>query len=412
MNGLLDYLSPDQQRMAQQQATTQGLLGIGSALLQASQGAPGQPRPRLGQVLGQALPVGLQAYQGGIDQALRQVAVGQQMQELQRKRQQDAAALQRQEQIRQAMMLGTPQEQIGALRSLGAYEQINQLAGAERAVRQSGLMRQPGEVMDNPFSTYQMSDIPGVKKLADQYATSYNSGAIDDEKATARLGELARMEESALARQESAADRKSAAATAADERRFAREQAREDRLAAQQRAEVDRQINREAQQAERDIKRSEGTEGQKLSAGFAARMEAANAIISQLEPAGGLPGVMTEVAGAIPFVGGYAQRMVMSPEQQKYKQAADNWIRANLRKESGAAIGVDEMEAEYRTYFPQPGDSPEVIQQKAAARQITTDAMKQNAGPVYRPTQAAVRPTAQQPRPQQQRRPLSSIFGQ
>jgi hypothetical protein len=412
MNGLLDYLSPDQQRMAQQQATTQGLLGLGSALLQASQGAPGQRRPNLGQVLGQALPVGMQAYQGGIDQALRQVVAGQQMQELQRKRQQDAAALARQEQIRQAMMLGTPQEQIGGLRSLGAYDEISKLAGAERAVRQSGLMRQPGEVMDNPFATYQMSDIPGVKKLADQYATSYNSGALNDETATTRLGELARMEESALARQESAADRKSAAATAAEERKFAREQSREDRLAAQQRAEVDRQINREAQQAERDIKRLEGTEGQKLAAGFAARMESANRIIAGLEPAGGLPGVMTEVAGAIPFVGGYAQRMVMSPEQQKYKQAADNWIRANLRKESGAAIGEGEMEAEYRTYFPQPGDSPEVIQQKADARQITTDAMKQNAGPVYRPTQAAVRPTAQQPRPQQQRRPLSSIFGQ
>lgn len=90
MNGLLDYLTPDQQRMAQQQATTQGLLGIGSALLQASQGAPGQPRPRLGQVLGQALPVGLQAYQGGIDQTLKQIIAGQQMQELQRKRQQEA----------------------------------------------------------------------------------------------------------------------------------------------------------------------------------------------------------------------------------------------------------------------------------------------------------------------------------
>ena len=90
MNGLLDYLSPDQQRMAQQQATTQGLLGLGSALLQASQGAPGQRRPNLGQVLGQALPVGMQAYQGGIDQTLRQIIAGQQMQELQRKRQQEA----------------------------------------------------------------------------------------------------------------------------------------------------------------------------------------------------------------------------------------------------------------------------------------------------------------------------------
>ncbi len=114
MNGLLDYLTPDQQRMAQQQATTQGLLGIGSALLQASQGAPGQRRPSLGQVLGQALPVGMQAYQGGIDQALRQVAVGQQMQELQRKRQQEERARMAQEQLAKMTQPTTPLSALSA----------------------------------------------------------------------------------------------------------------------------------------------------------------------------------------------------------------------------------------------------------------------------------------------------------
>ena len=108
MNGLLDYLTPDQQRMAQQQATTQGLLGLGSALLQSSQGAPGQRRPSLGQVLGQALPVGIQSYQGGIDQALRQVVAGQQMQELQRKRQQEERARMAQEQLAQMTQPTTP----------------------------------------------------------------------------------------------------------------------------------------------------------------------------------------------------------------------------------------------------------------------------------------------------------------
>jgi hypothetical protein len=155
---------------------------------------------------------------------------------------------------------------------------------------------------------------------------------------------------------------------------------------------VDRQINREAQQTERDLRRIEGTEGQKLAAGFASRMEAANQILEQLEPAGGLPTELTSMAAGIPFFGGYAQRKAMTSEQQRYKQAADNWIRANLRKESGAAIPPEEMELEYETYFPMPGDGPDVIAQKADARRITTDAMKQNAGPVYRPTQGATRP--------------------
>jgi flagellar protein FlgJ len=49
----------------------------------------------LGQVLGQALPQGMQAYQGGIDQALRQIVAGQQMQEMQRQREAQARLAQR-----------------------------------------------------------------------------------------------------------------------------------------------------------------------------------------------------------------------------------------------------------------------------------------------------------------------------
>jgi len=98
MDGLLSFLTPEQQALAQRQAQTQGLIGLGSALLQASQGQPGQRRPTLGMALAQAAPVGMQAYQGGIDQTLREILVAQQMQDMQRKRaQQEAqqAAMQR-----------------------------------------------------------------------------------------------------------------------------------------------------------------------------------------------------------------------------------------------------------------------------------------------------------------------------
>ena len=362
-------LNPKQQALAEQRARFSGLTNLGLALLQSGYGQPGQPRQSVGQALVQAAPQALQAYQGGFDQTLRQIMLGQQLADQQKKRVQEEAALTRQAQIQTAMQSPDMATRIDTLRKLGAFPELQAMAGAEKAIRP--FTRQAGEVgMENPFMVYQQSEIPGVKKLAEQYAKSFESGAIDDEKATARLGELGRMEESALSRRESAAERK-----------LTREQ-----------MSVDREINRAAQQTERDLKRIEGTEGQKLSAGFASRMEAANSIIDQLEPVGGLPTVGTEIAGSIPFIGGFVQRKAMSAEQQKYKQAADNWIRANLRKESGAVIGADEMAAEYATYFPQPGDTPEVIAQKAEARRITTDAMKQNAGPVYRPTQGATRP--------------------
>ena len=88
MNGLdlLGLLSPQQQQMAQQRAQQAGLLNLGLGLLQSSYGAPGQPRPRIGQALSQAAPQALQAYQSGIDQTLRDVMIGQQLREAERKR--------------------------------------------------------------------------------------------------------------------------------------------------------------------------------------------------------------------------------------------------------------------------------------------------------------------------------------
>lgn len=57
-----------------------------------------------------------------------------------------------------------------------------------------------------------------------------------------------------------------------------------------------------------------------------------------------------------------------SPEHQRYMQAAEQWIRAFLRKESGAAIGRDEFARDFKVYFPQAGDDPTVVAQKNAAR--------------------------------------------
>jgi len=43
------------------------------------------------------------------------------------------------------------------------------------------------------------------------------------------------------------------------------------------------------------------------------------------------------------------------------------------------------MEAEIKTYFPQPGEDSSVISQKALARKVTQGAMKKAAGVAYEP---------------------------
>jgi hypothetical protein len=125
------------------------------------------------------------------------------------------------------------------------------------------------------------------------------------------------------------------------------------------------------------------TESEQNAAGFAQRMERADTIANSL--VGQQPGFGSSVAGSIPFVGGMAKRLVQPGQTQQFEQAANDWIRAKLRKESGAAIGKDEMESEFRTYFPMVGDTAAVITQKAEARRIATDAMRLNAGGQYRP---------------------------
>lgn len=132
-------------------------------------------------------------------------------------------------------------------------------------------------------------------------------------------------------------------------------------------------------------KGSKPTEGQLNSAGFAQRMVVSNALLSN--PAYGLtaPGATSAIAGTVPFIGESLKNISQKPETQQYTQAARDWIRAKLRKESGAAIGAAEEENEFRTYFPVVGDSPQVIRQKALARDLATQGMITSAANAYKP---------------------------
>jgi hypothetical protein len=134
------------------------------------------------------------------------------------------------------------------------------------------------------------------------------------------------------------------------------------------------------------------TEGETNAAGFAQRMELAQSIFDRL-PAGSQPGAGTRTLEAVPFVGGaMARQFAQDANTQMYDQAAQDWIRAKLRKESGAAIGVDEARQEYATYFPMVGDTDEKIRQKAEARRVVTESMQKAAGKAYTPYVAPVQP--------------------
>lgn len=88
-------------------------------------------------------------------------------------------------------------------------------------------------------------------------------------------------------------------------------------------------------------------------------------------------------------IAGDAARAVLPPgvvnsfasdERQKAEQAKRNFIAATLRAESGAAINAEEYANQEKIFFPQAGDSDEVIAQKAADRKVAMEALRASAG--------------------------------
>lgn len=129
------------------------------------------------------------------------------------------------------------------------------------------------------------------------------------------------------------------------------------------------------------------SEGERNAAGFYQRMVKAREEIDKLTDSGYNPTNARDRFGAAiddtPLVGGILApigRVTTSTEGQLYQQAAMNWIRANLRKESGAVIGPKEAADEYKNYFPVVGDTPELIKQKAEFRRTLEAAMRSTAG--------------------------------
>ncbi len=74
-----------------------------------------------------------------------------------------------------------------------------------------------------------------------------------------------------------------------------------------------------------------------------------------------------------------APNFLQSTNQQRYRQAQRSVTEARLRKDSGAAIPPSEFENDAKMYFVQPGDSPEVVEQKRKHRAMAILAMSREA---------------------------------
>lgn len=139
-----------------------------------------------------------------------------------------------------------------------------------------------------------------------------------------------------------------------------------------------KEFRRKMTDATADALSGKKTEVQQKADQFAGRMELAEKNIKGLESEGtGASGAWNAVAGEVPVIGATMQ----GEKYQKYDQAKRSFITALLRQESGAAIGKSEFDRYDKEFFPQPGNSPEIIAQKREARRVAIEAMRRGAGP-------------------------------
>lgn len=119
------------------------------------------------------------------------------------------------------------------------------------------------------------------------------------------------------------------------------------------------------------------TESQGNAALYADRMRASDAIIGNVGEAQMDRG--QRALSAVPFFG----NSLVSSDFQQADQAQRDFINAALRRESGAVISPEEFANAKLQYFPQPGDGPEVLEQKRQNRLTAIQGISRAAGPAY-----------------------------
>jgi len=137
------------------------------------------------------------------------------------------------------------------------------------------------------------------------------------------------------------------------------------------------------------------TENQAKTSQYASRMEEARGVIDALATGGYDPTTFSAAIGQKASKHGLA---ALAPEEsQQYEAAKANWISAALRQESGATITPSEFRGADFQYFPQFGDKPGTVAQKARLRQLAEQNMQKISEVGRPPAQAATQPAAPAP---------------
>ena len=130
------------------------------------------------------------------------------------------------------------------------------------------------------------------------------------------------------------------------------------------------------------------TEGEAKAGLYLGQMRSASDTLDQLERRG-----VTARPESVAMAGSFLGNYLAPKEAQQVAQVRNQWSEAYLRAKTGAAATQGEVDLNNRTFFPQPGDSQAVIEQKAQARRQAELDMQMPAGRAAQRTQIATPPT-------------------
>lgn len=135
------------------------------------------------------------------------------------------------------------------------------------------------------------------------------------------------------------------------------------------------------------------TEGEAKAGLYLGQMRSATDTLQQLDKRG-----VTARPESVALAGSTLGNYLAPKDAQQIAQVRNQWSEAYLRAKTGAAATQGEVDLNNRTFFPQPGDSQAVIEQKAQARRQAELDMQLPAGRAAQRTQIAAPP---QPKPGQ-----------
>jgi hypothetical protein len=382
----LGNLSPDQ---------TQGLLAAASSLLQAS--GPSRMPSSLGQVLGGGLQAFQQGQQAAQDRAYQNQLRGLQMDEAKMTADERKRKRELEQQIQSAALASVRDPAQMALTAGGGPTQAN--AQAMQGMPQGGFDEQ------GFINRVAAIDPLRAQEFARQFAKAspeYDTTPqiVNDENGRPVLVQLSKTAQPRILQGLSPREKlelrnlggRDVALNLADlkpgqtfQRTMTPGESASNAIAranlglAGQRLDLDRQAL-----AQRTAAEKAPTEFQGKSAAFGLRAEEADKVLRNLEGSYRPAAINAKLAvQETPLIGGAlgaATNFGLSDADQQAEQAQRDFVNALLRQESGAAIGSQEFDNARKQYFPQPGDSAAVMQQKSRNRQLAIQGLQSNAG--------------------------------